>query len=71
MTTLHASTKVDAQGRLHIDVATQLAPGEVQVIVVINPDQNGSRQYDFSDIAGKLSWRGDAVVEQRRLRDEW
>jgi len=41
------------------------------VIVVINPDQNGSRQYDFSDIAGKLSWRGDAVVEQRRLRDEW
>jgi hypothetical protein len=35
------------------------------------PDQNGSGKYDFSDIAGKLSWRGDAVAEQRRIRDEW
>ncbi|MFZ4477481.1 MAG: hypothetical protein ACOYPR_19965 [Saprospiraceae bacterium] len=28
-------------------------------------------KYDFSDLAGKLQWRGDAVAEQRRLRDEW
>jgi len=27
--------------------------------------------YDFSDLAGKLTWRGDAVTEQRRMRDEW
>ena len=27
--------------------------------------------YDFSDLAGKLQWKGDAVEEQRRLRDEW
>ena len=27
--------------------------------------------YDFSDIAGKLQWQGDALVEQRKLRDEW
>ena len=27
--------------------------------------------YDFSDLAGKLEWQGDAVEEQRRLRDEW
>ena len=27
--------------------------------------------YDFSDLVGKLSWRGDAVVTQRKLRDEW
>jgi hypothetical protein len=30
----------------------------------------GSR-YDFSDLLGTLTWRGDAVAEQRRLRDEW
>lgn len=30
-----------------------------------------SRKYDFSDLAGKLEWKGDAVAEQRRLRDEW
>ena len=27
--------------------------------------------YDFSDLLGKLSWSGDAVSEQRALRDEW
>ena len=31
----------------------------------------GHKDYDFSDLAGKLQWKGDAVKEQRRLRDEW
>jgi hypothetical protein len=25
--------------------------------------------YDFSDLSGKLAWRGDAVAIQRQLRD--
>lgn len=29
------------------------------------------KRHDFSDLAGKLKWRGDAVREQRVLRDEW
>ncbi|MCW3073083.1 MAG: hypothetical protein JWP69_152 [Flaviaesturariibacter sp.] len=29
------------------------------------------KKYDFSDIVGKLQWKGDAVAEQRKLRDEW
>lgn len=34
--------------------------------------KNGrQRKYDFSDLAGKLQWRGDAVAEQRRMRKEW
>jgi hypothetical protein len=28
-------------------------------------------RYDFSDLTGKLEWKGDAIEEQRRLRDEW
>ena len=28
-------------------------------------------RYDFSDLAGKLEWKGNAITEQRRLRDEW
>ncbi|MFK5895051.1 MAG: hypothetical protein QM504_17700 [Pseudomonadota bacterium] len=28
-------------------------------------------KYDFSDVAGKLEWSGDAVQEQRKIRDEW
>ena len=30
-----------------------------------------NQKIDFSDIAGKLSWEGDALAEQKRLRDEW
>lgn len=26
---------------------------------------------DFSDIAGKLSWRGDALAAQKKIRGEW
>lgn len=29
------------------------------------------QKIDFSDIAGKLSWEGDALAEQKRLRAEW
>ena len=25
----------------------------------------------FSDLCGKLSWKGDAVAAQRSMRDEW
>lgn len=28
-------------------------------------------KYDFSDVQGKLEWKGDAVKAQRKLRDEW
>ena len=26
---------------------------------------------DFSDLAGKLSWQGDALQQQKKLRGEW
>lgn len=29
------------------------------------------KSYDFAGLAGKLSWKGDAVKTQRDLRDEW
>ncbi|NJL57836.1 hypothetical protein HC928_23920 [bacterium] len=27
--------------------------------------------YNFSDLAGRLTWKGDGVAVQRVLRDEW
>lgn len=29
------------------------------------------KKYDFSDLAGQLTWQGDALAEQQRVRDEW
>ncbi len=28
-------------------------------------------QHDFSDVAEKLEWQGNAVQEQRKIRDKW
>jgi hypothetical protein len=34
-----------------------------------NQTTEGKRS--FVDLCGKLSWKGDAVAVQRRMRDEW
>ncbi len=48
---------------------------EIPVIVTflkdINYLQKPVRKYRFSDLAGKLKWQGDAVAQQRAIRDEW
>ncbi|MEH2001895.1 MAG: hypothetical protein V7L00_24715 [Nostoc sp.] len=74
MEVFQLSTIVDASGHLYLDIPTQLAPGQVNIVVVLNPVASDSTQksnYDFSDLAGKLVWEGDALAMQRVLRDEW
>ncbi|MEG4489634.1 type II toxin-antitoxin system ParD family antitoxin [Microcoleus sp. D2_18a_B4] len=47
---------------------------EREILVVLNPvssEGNQKPSYDFSDLVGRLTWRGDAVTMQRNLRDEW
>ena len=73
MQVLRLSGKIDQDGHLRLDLPTQLPEGNIEVVMVINPIQEKveAREYDFSDLAGKLEWRGDAVAAQRSLRDEW
>jgi hypothetical protein len=33
--------------------------------------QEPAPKYNFSDLVGQLEWQGDAVTEQRKLRNEW
>lgn len=41
-------------------------------VQIVHPQPSVSkRKYNFSDLLGKLEWNGDALHEQRRLRDEW
>ncbi|MEG4810644.1 type II toxin-antitoxin system ParD family antitoxin [Microcoleus sp. F8-D3] len=47
---------------------------EREVLVVLNPISSDDKQkpsYDFSDLAGRLTWQGDALTMQRNLRDQW
>lgn len=65
--------EIDQDGHLRLDLSTQLPAGPVDLTLVLesaSSQTNGSK-YDFVDLAGKLSWQGDAVVTQRKLRDEW
>lgn len=47
---------------------------EREILIDLNPSSSDEKQkptYDFSDLVGRLNWRGDAVTIQRNLRDEW
>ena len=73
MQTLTVQTTIDEVGRIKLDVPTDLPAGRAEVVLVVNPlgVASAARRYDFRDLTGRLTWQGDAVAEQRRLRDEW
>jgi len=72
MKTLSLTERTSSDGRLQLDIQTGVPGSLVEVVVVINEaTSSGRRKYDLRDIVGKLHWKGDALSEQRRLRDEW
>jgi hypothetical protein len=73
MQVLKVKGEVGSDGSLHLDIPTQLSPGPVELVVVLGsgPQVGNGSKYDFTDLSGKLSWQGDAVAVQRKLRDEW
>jgi len=64
--------EVGADGRLRLDVPVELPAGAVELVLVVGTaaPPNGQK-YNFSDVVGKLEWKGNALEEQRKLRDEW
>ena len=34
-------------------------------------EPRSANQYNFSDLAGRLTWQGDALTTQQTFRDEW
>ena len=50
----------------------QIYSRTMKVIVLVSEKLITKKpQYDFSDVVGKLEWQGNAVQEQRKIRDEW
>jgi hypothetical protein len=58
---------------LVVDIPSEYKDRTVEVIVMPldEPKEHSNKKYDFSDLVGKLEWKGDSVAEQRKLRDEW
>jgi hypothetical protein len=73
METLKLKAKIDKKGRLKINIPTPLLEGYVEIILIIDSKNNAPQKikYNFTDLAGKLTWNGDPVKTQRTLRDEW
>ena len=62
-----------SSGALTIEVTKEYDNRKLEVIVMPIDDENkkAEKKHDFSDFFGKLEWKGDALKEQRKLRDEW
>jgi hypothetical protein len=73
MKIFESTGKIDDKGYLKVEIPTDLSPGTVNFVLVVDQEEKPiSRQpYDFSEFAGKLKWEGDALTEQKKLRDEW
>lgn len=67
MQTLTLIGQIDANGHLRLDISTALPPGDVELVLVINPaapQTVSSPKYDFSNLVGKLQWQGDTSFEE-------
>lgn len=49
----------------------QKLPAVAHVLITWLRSPAEKTTYDFSGLAGRLKWKGDAVKEQRELRNEW
>lgn len=82
MITISLNQKTKKNGHLVLDVPTSLKEKDVEVLLVIEEKNNvipatadkenkKRSKYDFSNLYGKLEWKGDALAEQKKLRSEW
>ncbi len=70
MQTLTLNAKTDMDGHLRLDLPVHLPSKELHLTIAWQ-QTDPERSYDFSDLVGRLKWRGDAVAAQRALRGEW
>ncbi len=67
---IHLPPSLTAIGDAHLRVILLLEEKPPESFLP-TPLQPNSAKFDFTDLQGRLQWRGDAVAEQRALRDEW
>ncbi len=59
------------KNRISLDIPEEFGHYTYRIVMIPISENTPKPKYDFSDLVGKLEWQGDAVKEQRRLRDEW
>jgi hypothetical protein len=76
MKTIHEKAEVDASGRLRLDIACDLPPGPVEVVLVLTPglpqQTEAAIRWEDASGLGKEIWEGiDAQAYVDALRSEW
>ena len=70
MHTITLSQRTLNNGNLMVEAHTPFLNEEVDIVIIVNKKGNPPK-HDFSDLVGKLEWKGDALQEQKKLRKEW
>jgi len=62
------------QNPLTIELPKEYENRRLEVIVMALDEATTNiekKKYDFSRFFGKLQWKGNALAEQKKFRDEW
>ena len=67
------SAEIDGSQLIWIDTPPPSLKRQPVLVVIENTDSvtSDAKPYNFSDLAGRLAWQGDALAAQRAQRDAW
>ncbi|MCB1190378.1 MAG: hypothetical protein H7A23_22205 [Leptospiraceae bacterium] len=71
MEVIKLTQETDSNGNLALTIPTEQKSCKLEVIVVISSKETPKKKPPIDKYFGKLKWQGEALTEQRRLRDEW
>lgn len=68
--TLIAQAIISEDGKLRLEIPTDLPAGKIDVELTF-PQCPQTKRRNFEKIAGKLSFRGDPMMIQKEMRNDW
>jgi hypothetical protein len=68
---MYTTIKADIENGRVRSSELQKLPASAHVLITLLHEGTEKKQYNFSALSGRLKWKGQAVEEQRKLRDEW
>lgn len=63
--------RTDKNGDLKVNIPTHYPEKPVELIFTMHVLTTKKGKNDFTDLSGKLKWKGDPVREQRKQRNAW
>ncbi|MBV6494792.1 MAG: hypothetical protein LDLANPLL_02829 [Turneriella sp.] len=61
----------DKNGEFEVRLKSSRPNSRVEAVVIVAEEMPQTSKPDILKFFGKMQWQGDALTEQRQLRDEW